>query len=540
VNLTAAGATTYTWSPATGLSGTSGATVTATPASTTTYTVSGAIGGCTGDTTVTVTVSNNLTASITGANSFCAGDSTTLSVNNGTTWTWTPATGLSCTNCQNPVASPTTNTEYTVNITSGSCTASATHSITVNSEPTVSVSPVTICAGIAGQLQATGISGTNYQWTPSAGLSCTNCANPTANPANTNTYTVIGTDANGCDDTTSVVVSVNPLPVISVVQGNTTVCPGASDTLAVTANAGSTFSWSPATGLNSTSNDSVVVSLSNLGVTQYTVTATLNNCNSQQTISVTVNNTFNVTVNPLALCAGDSAQLVANGGTSWTWSPANDLSCTSCQNPYASPNATTTYTVTASQGFCTASNTVIVVVSPNPDAAYLYSHNTTTGLPQIVTFDNNSTNATSYAWNFGDGSAVSTATNPVHEYTEEGNYNVMLIANNSNGCGPDTIMYTVVVFDGSSIVVPNIFTPNGDLINETFDIKTKGIETLICTIFDRWGLKVAELDSPTNPKWDGKTLNGNTASEGTYFYILKATGIDDKTYDMHGTILLIK
>jgi gliding motility-associated-like protein len=531
----------FSWSPGTDLNTTTNDTVIATinTLGTYTYTVTSALGACTENQSVTVTVSNNLTAAITGGGAVCEGSSTTLSVNAGSTWSWSPAAGLSCTNCQNPVATPGTSTVYTVDVTSGSCTASATHSITVNSEPVVSVAPISICSGGSGQLQATGISGNNYQWIPTTDLSCNNCSNPTANPANTAIYAVVGTDANGCDDTTSVLVTVNPLPVISIVQGNTTFCPGGSDTLVVSADAGSTFSWSPASGLNNTTDDSVIVSLSTAGITQYTVTASLNGCSGQQMISVNVTNNLTVTVNPVAYCSGGSAQLFANGGSNWTWSPAAGLSCTTCQNPIVSGTTTNTYTVNATQGTCTASNTVVAAVSPNPDAAYLFSTDNT-GMPQSVTFDNNSTNATSYTWNFGDGSSVSTASNPSHVYTEEGNFPVTLIAFNSNGCGPDTITYTVVVFDGSSVIVPNIFTPNGDQINETLDITTKGISELICTIYDRWGIKVAELDSPTNPKWDGKTASGNAASEGTYFYILKATGIDNRTFDLKGSVLLIK
>jgi gliding motility-associated-like protein len=528
----------FNWSPGTDLNTTTNDTVIATISTlgSYTYTVTSTLGSCTDSQSVTVTVSNTLTASISGANSVCEGSSAQLNVNAGNTWSWSPATGLSCTTCQNPVATPTTSTVYSVDVTSGSCTASATHSITVNPEPTVSVSPISICAGSSGQLNAMG--GATWQWIPSTGLSCNNCANPTANPANTSIYAVVGTDGNGCDDTTSVTVTVIPLPTIAIVQGATTFCPGGSDTLAVSADPGSSYSWSPATGLNTTNNDSVVVSLGTLGTTQYTVTATLGTCSSQQTINVTVANLLSVSVNPVTYCAGDSAQLVANGGTSWAWNPATDLSCSNCQSPYVSSNTSTTYTVTATQGACVATNTAVVAVSPNPTAAYSYNQDHT-GLPQSITFNNNSLNASSYTWTFGDGGS-STATSPSHTYTEEGTYTVTLVASNTNGCGPSTIFYTVLILDGSSVVVPNIFTPNGDQTNETLDIRTKGISELVCTIYDRWGLKIAEVNGISNPKWDGKTASGNAAAEGTYFYILKATGIDNKTFDLSGTVLLIK
>lgn len=536
VNLTAFGATNYTWSPGTDLSSTTSASVTATPSSTITYTITGETNGCTNDTTITLTVSSFTNTAIAGPASICSDGQANLSVNNGSSWSWSPASGLSCTNCQNPIATPTSNTEYTVTVTSGACTATATHSVTVNNVPLVSVSPVTICQGTTGQLSANGAN--TWEWIPSTGLSCSTCANPNVTITTTNTYSVVGIDANGCDDTTSVVVTVNALPVISVVQGNATICPGGSATMQINADAGSTFNWAPSTGLNTTSDDSVIVTLNTLGTTQYSVTATLNGCSSQQTIDITVSNTFNVTANSVTYCSGDSAQFFATGGDTWNWTPATGLSCTSCQNPYVSATNTTTYSVSASQGTCNSATTALATVNASPAAGFNYTPGNN-GLPQSVVFNNTSLNSNTYQWNFGDGT-TSTNPDPTHIYTEEGEYTVMLIANNMNGCSADTVYYTVIIFDGSSIIVPNVFTPNGDNINELFEITTKGIKELNCIIFDRWGLKTAEISGANNPAWDGRTSSGNSASEGTYYYIINATGIDDKAHELHGNLLLIK
>jgi flagellar hook assembly protein FlgD len=56
------------------------------------------------------------------------------------------------------------------------------------------------------------------------------------------------------------------------------------------------------------------------------------------------------------------------------------------------------------------------------------------------------------------------------------------------------------------------------------------------TVFDRWGLKIHETTAPGNIKWDGKNKGGATVSDGTYFYIIKAAGLDDVKYDLQGTI----
>ncbi len=86
----------------------------------------------------------------------------------------------------------------------------------------------------------------------------------------------------------------------------------------------------------------------------------------------------------------------------------------------------------------------------------------------------------------------------------------------------------------ANISVPNIFSPNGDGVNELFFITSAGLKELNVDIYDRWGLKVGEING-VNGFWDGA---GN--SEGTYYYILKATGYDDSKYEKRGYLMLVK
>ncbi|MES2389952.1 MAG: Ser-Thr-rich GPI-anchored membrane family protein, partial [Bacteroidota bacterium] len=211
--LTATGAQSYSWSPSTGLSGTTTASVTANPAVTTTYTVSGYSAGCMSIKNVTVTVNPAVTAAASsGVTSLCAGASTTLSAPSNrpdATFTWSPATGLSNANIAAPTATPTTTTTYTVTASSGGCIAKSTVTISVNTKPTISISPGTasICAGGSVTLKASGA--TSYTWSPSAGLNTNTGLTVVASPAVTTTYTVTGTQ-NGCSSTDTVVVTVNP------------------------------------------------------------------------------------------------------------------------------------------------------------------------------------------------------------------------------------------------------------------------------------------------------------------------------------------
>ncbi len=139
--------------------------------------------------------------------SICVGESVQLNASGGTGYTWTPVTGLSASNISDPIATPQVSTMYTVVVTSGSCTPdTATAIIAVNSNPTVTVTSDPGATG--GGVQLTGQGAISYNWTPSTGLSCTSCPDPIATPIVTTTYTVVGTDANGCNDTSSIEVDI--------------------------------------------------------------------------------------------------------------------------------------------------------------------------------------------------------------------------------------------------------------------------------------------------------------------------------------------
>jgi PKD repeat protein len=157
-------------------------------------------------TTITVTQTNIQTAAQN--LSTCSGGSVNLGATGGVTYQWSPASGLSCVNCQNPTATPVSTTTYTVTGTDISgCTGTATVQVLVNQvNLTTTTSNDTICSGSFANLNATGAM--NYSWTPAADLTCSNCANPVATPTVTTTYTVVGTDANGCTATNTMLIEV--------------------------------------------------------------------------------------------------------------------------------------------------------------------------------------------------------------------------------------------------------------------------------------------------------------------------------------------
>jgi gliding motility-associated-like protein len=190
----------------------------------------------------------------------------------------------------------------------------------------------------------------------------------------------------------------------------------------------------------------------------------------------------------------------------------------------------------------TTVNNNMVVISPEPTASYTYAPTTAITANTEVTFTNTSTNNNTSAWNFGEpsigASNNSILSSPTHTYTDAGTYCVKLMVQNLTGCA-DSTEQCLTVTNEPSLVIPNIFTPNGDGKNDLFSLTTIAIKELQCGIYDRWGLKVAEWNK-VDGTWDGRTLNGKNAPSGIYFYIIKATPSKGEELNKQGFLQLLR
>lgn len=198
-SLRASGATTYTWTPSTGLNTTLGDSVIASPSFTTVYTVTATQAGDSVNCTATVMVTVNAlpTITVSGQTTICAGGSTPLTASGATTYNWSPGAGLSNSGGPNVTASPGFNTNYTVTGTSANgCSNTAVVSISVLAPPSATITTVNpTCYGSANGSLTTNVSGGTppytYTWNNSA---TTNSLNNVA----AGYYSVTVTDANGC------------------------------------------------------------------------------------------------------------------------------------------------------------------------------------------------------------------------------------------------------------------------------------------------------------------------------------------------------
>ncbi len=351
------GALTYSWAPG-GLTGT---TQNALSAGTYTITVQDA-GGCSNSTTVTITEptaislsSSNIVGSACGA----ANGSATVNASGGTggySYSWSPSGGTGAS------ASSLISGVYTVTVEDNSnCSETISVSIPSIGGPTVTLqssSDATCFGGNDGSATVTQTGGTapyTYAWTPTGG------SGATASNLSAGTYSVAVTDNTGCIGALSVIIGQATQLVIteSITDASCSNNDGAI-TLAVTGGTGSyTYAWTP--------NGETSSSINALANGNYGVTVTdQNGCTLTENYTIATVGSLAVQITPssASILQGENVQLDVTGGTSYTWTPATGLSCTTCPDPIATPSSTTTYIVNATDGSgCFGADTITIYVT---------------------------------------------------------------------------------------------------------------------------------------------------------------------------------
>jgi hypothetical protein len=289
-------------------------------------------------------------------NPICAGQTATLTdLSTGSPGAWSYTTGGSpaTSTLQSPSVTYTAAGVYSITLIASNGGGSSTpviRTITVVAVPVVTVtpSPATVCIGSSSTLTATGA--TTYSWNTSATTSSI-VVSPTVNT----TYTVTG--ANGsCVNTRTVLVAVSGLPTVNITPTSATICSGSSTTL--TGSGATNYTWIP--GGNTTTSISVSPTIT----TTYTLTGTnAAGCIGTQTVLVTVNTTPTVAVvaSSTLICAGTSLTLTASGASTYSWSSGHTTS-----SIVTIPGGNITYTVTGTNGTCSDTETISIVVNTMP------------------------------------------------------------------------------------------------------------------------------------------------------------------------------
>lgn len=539
VTLQATGGSNYVWLPDPTLSCTNCPNPVASPTVTKTYTVTGVSPqGCADTGTITVTVNPKPIINAGNDTTICAGAPVTLAPGGGVSYVWSPASGLSCTSCTNPVATVfAPKTFYVTGTDANGC--SNIDSIKISIFPTVPVNAGpdrSVCPGDTVHLKASGA--VTYSWTPATGLSCTNCANPVANPASTTSYVVTGTNAIGCTRMDTVVVTVFPQPNISA-GSNKTICRG--DSVQLQATGGVTYAWSPGGSLSCT-NCANPFARPTQNTNYRVIGRNANGCIDTAFVTVNVTQRNSVSIRPGdSVCQGKSVQLQASGGDGYVWTPATGLSDPSIANPVATPNATTTYQVVVSQGQCfkdTGRVVVTVVPLPTVDAGpdlRLVLGSTLTLQPQV-------SGAVTYLWTPSTALSCTTCPNPVAEPKVTTTYTIKV--SNALGCSAQDNVTVSVSCDNSYLSMPNTFTPNNDGHNDKLFPQGSGISKIrIFRVYNRWGQLMYEVNNvPPNDArfgWDGSFKGEVLNSDVFVFYILGQCETGE-TQELKGDVTLIR
>lgn len=231
----------------------------------------------------------------------------------------------------------------------------------------------------------------------------------------------------------------------------------------------------------------------------------------------------------LVWCSTDSTLLLSSSQTGNTWMPGNTTGSSLMVNQ---PGI---YTLSVA-GACNTAQAEITIVDGKASAGFTAAPDSGEA-PLTVTIANQSQNAEITSWLLNEHS-VTLTNNSTLVIEAEGDYTLMQIVESVEGCR-DTISTQIHVKDTKvSLTIPNSFTPNADGYNDVFKVQAKGITEFKGVVFNRWGSKVYEWDDAQSG-WDG-FYNGSAAPAGVYFYIIKASGKKNTSFEKKGDVTLIR
>ena len=523
---------------------------------TTNYTFVPSSGQCATTATITIVINPNITPTFAPVGPYCTGTSIPnlpTTSQNGYNGNWSPA------------INNTTTTTYTFTPSVGQCASQASTIIIIDPAITPVFNPIgPFCQGAPiPAFPSQSVNGFSGTWAPAP------------NNSQTTTYTFTSALGQCALNTTQ---TVNITPVVPSVT-NVSVCQNSLPYLwnGQTINAAGQFqaSISSPSGcdslallnltllptLSSTTNIQICenaipyywngLALTTSGTTTLTLSS-VQDCDSLATLNLTVSPMPQVafTANIAEGCAPVQVTFTSstsNSGATCQWNLGNGVTINNCGSISGTYNSFGCYDVslqiTSSAG-CVSSLTQedIVCVNPQPSASFVVSPQVLSNYNTTATFTNTSIGQVTQLWNFGDGSGTSTILSPNYTYPEEaGYYNVTLIVANSHGC-IDSTSQVVFVENNMIYYVPNTFTPDGDLFNETFKpIFTAGFDiyqyNLI--IFNRWGEIIFESND-AEIGWDG-TYGGKACQDGTYIWQVTYKELGkDKRNELRGHFNLVK
>jgi gliding motility-associated-like protein len=468
-----------------------------------------------------------LTAS---SETICEGQSTTISATGANTYSW----NQNLSNISSHVVSPNINTTYTVTGTSvHGCTGTASMLITVYENPIITViaQPDGVCPGDTVFVSASGAD--TYQW--NTGQTANSFQTPLFSST---TFVVTATDQNGCSATNQVFVQAFDSLQASINPINPSICLG--DSMLLTVNSIGTsnqYLWNTGDTLPSiivspdTASSYVVTVTSPFGCIETTVTnVTVYPIPQVDFVASPTYGCVPVTVN--------FTNLSEQGSYVWNFGDGNTSAVANPSHTYNQHGQfTVQLTVTANNCDNSAIRYNYIDIYPKPIASFQVSSNIVYEDEPTIDFSDNSSGATSWFWNFGDGTGFSDNQHEQYTYGTVGSYQVWLIVENLWGC-KDSTSQQVVVKPLVTFFIPNSFSPNADGMNDFFMPVGNNIdiENYEFSIFDRYGKRVF-YTTDIQTAWDGR-IHNNEIKSGVYIYDITVK-LEGKTRKYRGSVLVL-
>lgn len=411
---------------------------------------------------------------------------------------------------------------YTYHDASGD-TYSATSNVTVTGENVNAGNNRVICPGESIQLQATG--GSNYQWSPLINIEQESTATPIVYPMSSTTYTVVSTDIHGCQSSDAVTIALNPAPYFPIPNIDTTLCAKNSIDIQFTdlqAVANYSYIWFPSIGVedphipnsvihvNESTAYSLIISNENACQTVRNFTVNLKKPNAQIRLSTPT------------LCQQEQVVLTAQGNdiVQYAWSSGSSDST-------ITTNTAATYSVTLTDSAgCTDTDSANIVESniniPRIQGTIIAADATTTTLSTTEAYSY-------YSWSNGSEEAQITVGTGIYSVT----------VSNESGCSATTSAI-VRPFDKYAAALPTAFSPNGDGLNDEWQITTSDNAAVVqYAVYNRWGQLVFNSTEENVPIWNGKK-KGVPCEQGTYIVVGNIAFDDGSSKAIKGMLTLLR